>query len=160
MRNITLGIASCASSPGEFDAMVCLRTSPWHDDGTPAARSISRKNPQQCPLFSCIVLAVVEAKRNPDDLGTAFSGLQGVMAWLCGKKVSLRPASDSLILPRTHTAQATGQTEIIPPVTSIDHSCTLPWGWSSTPVPSLRFPRTQSPSSSRLFLHRESSRRR
>lgn len=93
MRNITFGIASFAGSPGEFDIIVCLRTSVWEDtDST----SLSRKNLKQETLYNCSVLAVVEAKRNPDDIGTAFSGLQPTMAWLCGRKVNLElPSSHS-----------------------------------------------------------------
>jgi hypothetical protein len=93
VRNITFGMASCAGSPAEFDALVCLRTSPWREgqqrEGAGLTAGASKADTQIKPeLCSCSVLAVVEAKRNPDDVGTAFTGLQTAMAWLCGKRVS------------------------------------------------------------------------
>lgn len=85
-------MASVTGSPGEFDIFICLRTSPWSIDSMTNSNVKSNKTIKNIPkdsskYYNCQVLAVIEVKRNIDDIGTAFSGLQPAITWLTGNKV-------------------------------------------------------------------------
>jgi len=68
VQNIRLGMASANGSTAEIDSFVCIRNG-------------------ACPKpkgTHVIVLAIVEVKRNPDDIGHAFVNYQAPLAWLTG----------------------------------------------------------------------------
>lgn len=80
VRNVKFGIATSRGSTGELDCLVCTRIP------TPA-RFVNVK-----PKSSfCKVLAVVEIKRNPDDIGEAFVSYQKSLAWLSGSTSTYSP---------------------------------------------------------------------
>ena len=73
IKNVKFGTASSKGSTGELDSIICTRI-PFPD------RFVGVK-----PRSSfCKVLAVVEIKRNPDDIGEAFVSYQKSLAWLGG----------------------------------------------------------------------------
>ena len=57
VRNIKLGMASSKGSTAELDSVICVRAE------RPEGLNVRRGS-------FCRVLAVVEVKRNPDDIGT------------------------------------------------------------------------------------------
>eukprot|EP00602_Paraphysomonas_sp_CaronLab_P010600 CAMPEP_0185038528 /NCGR_PEP_ID=MMETSP1103-20130426/34282_1 /TAXON_ID=36769 /ORGANISM="Paraphysomonas bandaiensis, Strain Caron Lab Isolate" /LENGTH=416 /DNA_ID=CAMNT_0027576997 /DNA_START=254 /DNA_END=1504 /DNA_ORIENTATION=+ len=73
IRNVTLGMASVAGSPGEIDALICRITGKSEVGSTGSA-------------YTCKVLGVVEVKKNADDIGSAFDRYQRSLAWLTGMK--------------------------------------------------------------------------
>lgn len=68
VQNLRLGMASSNGSTAEIDSVVCVRNG-------------------ACPKPKgtyVTVLAIVEVKRNPDDIGSAFVNYQAPLAWLTG----------------------------------------------------------------------------
>lgn len=59
VRNITFGIASVGGSPGEFDILICLRTTPWEFNSTKPQKGVNSPN-NSANYFNCKVLAVIE----------------------------------------------------------------------------------------------------
>ena len=77
VKNIKLGMASCKGTAAEFDSVVCVRV------GEPEAQALHAKYRVSKGSFVRVV-AVVEMKRNPDDVGEAFAGYQRALSWLSG----------------------------------------------------------------------------
>ena len=69
VQNLRLGMASANGSTAEIDSFVCVR-----NGACPKPRGTH-----------VTVLAIVEVKRNPDDIGHAFVNYQAPLAWLTGQ---------------------------------------------------------------------------
>eukprot|EP01041_Mallomonas_annulata_P004756 gene4756-9454_t len=75
VRNVKLGMASQKGSTAEIDCLICMKA--------PRPESMIANTASKYSEF-CKVLAVVEVKRNADDIGDAFCGYQQSLSWLCG----------------------------------------------------------------------------
>lgn len=98
VRNVKLGMASQKGSTAEIDCLVCVR-------GAPCPKSVSETGTQAAfkSVDFCRVLAVVEVKRNADDIADAFCSYQQALTWLCGLEGLYDPASwKTRAYPRGH----------------------------------------------------------
>lgn len=77
LQNVEFSIACSKGNTGEFDSLICV-----HMDTPERFSKISHKGK------FCKVLAAVEVKRNPNDIGESFMSYQRSLAWLCGLQVN------------------------------------------------------------------------
>jgi hypothetical protein len=75
-------MASSKGSTAELDSLICIR-----------AERPARLDSYKPRGSFCKVLAVVEVKRNPDDIGEAFVGYQKSLAWLAGLQSLYDPSA-------------------------------------------------------------------
>mmetsp|Transcript_20626 Transcript_20626/g.28401 ORF Transcript_20626/g.28401 Transcript_20626/m.28401 type:complete len:526 (-) Transcript_20626:58-1635(-) len=85
LRNMKMAMAASKGVSAELDCLVVQRD-PSHHDWARKALDKSSK-----PLVFCRVLAAVEVKRNPDDLGEAFLSYQKALNWLAGHEQTYDP---------------------------------------------------------------------
>jgi len=81
VQNMKLGMASIKGTCSELDCMICVRSE------RPLTLDVKPKG------TFCKVLAIIEVKRNPDDIGEAFAGYQQSLSWLSGIKEAYEPES-------------------------------------------------------------------
>ena len=77
LRNVRIGASVLRGTTAEIDCLICIRGD-FPDNN--ASRGKARGT-------WCKVLAVVEVKRNADDVGDVFCRYQRTLTWLCGDKV-------------------------------------------------------------------------
>jgi hypothetical protein len=79
LRNVKLGTAGIKGITAELDCLICAREKETEGEGVGTGK-------REKGVF-CKVLAVVEVKRNIDDLGEAFISYQRTLNWLAGIEV-------------------------------------------------------------------------
>lgn len=79
LRNVRIGTSVLRGNTAEIDCLICIRG----DSPETVIKSKARGS-------WCKVLAVVEVKRNADDVGDVFCRYQRTLTWLCGDKVKSR----------------------------------------------------------------------
>lgn len=101
LRNIKFGMASVKGGTAEFDSLVC-RSVKGDRESLSGAGGSWNSNMKNGRVY-VEVLAVVEVKRNPDDLGEAFSCYQPSLRWLCGLEEEYDPGDyRTKAYPRGH----------------------------------------------------------
>lgn len=76
LRNVRIGASVLRGTTAEIDCLICTRGELPEDSIRVKARG-----------SWCKVLAVIEVKRNADDVGDVFCRYQKTLNWLCGNKV-------------------------------------------------------------------------